>query len=1038
MIVLGLILYFVVNSPLVIRKLANIYAPDYNISYSRIYGNVITGVEVEDLAYKNEALAKYIALKWNPSGLFMKKIIINTLKIEKANVDTIKTLVKSFENNENNENNESDGSKSIDIGVTVHYASVDIDPFVEKGIGVSDLALKAQNVRYTSDSVNVANLDLKVDSNVTDIDLHASLKKGKVLVEELTLNNVDTLALQRLFLPDTNESKKSDVVVMEEDNASQAKPVDPLIPKWVYIDKLEVNILPIVYQPVDIKQLNLSGSNAVFDVQKLLLKKANLELKSSTNLSDIHYKTRVKNNKLIGKVDFKPKKALFELYELPLRQEAIGNIVLDLNVSEKQVVTDLQIKMEQVLKDNKDDFNLDIDNLETHVVYDIKKGSVNADSKVLFTTPYAKNVLVTNIFTMDEQIRYSGEIHAEQFIGVDAKFVKPLNNLQIIYEGDSQSLNTDIESDKLQGTVISSDFKKADLHLESKEALALNEFMELPEELNQTKANFIIDALIHFDTNTSLLAQTKISSNVVNVDANISYQDVLKIDTVTVIPNESLLRTYIEDLKWDSLNPIKMETVLKDDAVDSVLSAGTLAAKAHYDLESKKVDGELALAGLRADISGAADQNLSIDTHINSISSLIDSVNSIYTLGDVPVLKGSADISIKISELKYMDMMLRSPEIIYHVDHKTVHPVNDIDLVIRLEESGILLKRYTFTFETQKLFATKPSTFSLKDEILSISPLWINDQLQITGEYNIKTKKGNIDADAKNLHTEHQLVDLDSKIDIKAVLDTNETDVHGEVILLGGRIHYDTSQKSFASDSDIIIVQDIKKKDESSFMNTLSTSIHIKTENPLIYNEGEVDTKANVDLVVYKVKHGELVLLGTLELLAGGSYTIHGKRFVLDKSYVYFTGKPDRPLIDASVKYKSARHLITITVTGTADTPKIEFSSKPSLTKEQILSVILFDSEGGSKANDADNMMKMMGGTIARTALSDMGIKFDHLTLTDKGLEVGKQLTDKILALLNTVASAVKLKYIHTENIESVMSFGAESQSYDIIYRREF
>jgi translocation and assembly module TamB len=282
------------------------------------------------------------------------------------------------------------------------------------------------------------------------------------------------------------------------------------------------------------------------------------------------------------------------------------------------------------------------------------------------------------------------------------------------------------------------------------------------------------------------------------------------------------------------------------------------------------------------------------------------------------------------------------------------------------------------------------------------------------------------------------LVDLDSKIDIKAVLDTNETDVHGEVILLGGRIHYDTSQKSFASDSDIIIVQDIKKKDESSFMNTLSTSIHIKTENPLIYNEGEVDTKANVDLVVYKVKHGELVLLGTLELLAGGSYTIHGKRFVLDKSYVYFTGKPDRPLIDASVKYKSARHLITITVTGTADTPKIEFSSKPSLTKEQILSVILFDSEGGSKANDADNMMKMMGGTIARTALSDMGIKFDHLTLTDKGLEVGKQLTDKILALLNTVASAVKLKYIHTENIESVMSFGAESQSYDIIYRREF
>lgn len=1032
MIVLGLILYFVVNSPLVIRKLANLYAPDYNITYSRIYGNVLTGVEVEDLAYKNEALAKHIALKWNPSGLLMKKIIINTLKIEKANVDTIQTLVKSFESNE------SDESQPIDFGVTVDYASVDIDPFVEQGIDISDIALKVWNVQYSSDSINVSKLDLKVDSNVTDIDLHASLKKGKLLVKELTLNNVDTLALQTLFLPDTNESKKSDGVAKDEDNTTHTRPVDPLIPQWVYIDKVEVNVLPFVYPPVDIRALNLSGSDAVFNVQKRLLQKANLDLKSSTNLSHIHYKTKVKNNKLIGKVDFKPKKELFDLYELPLRREAIGHIVLDLNVSEKQVVTDLQITMEQVLKADKDDFNLDIDNLETHAVYDIQKGSVKAESKVWLTTPYLKNVSVTNIFTMDGQIEYSGEIQAKQLTGVDEKFVKPLNNLQIIYEGDSQSLKTVIRSDSLQGTVISSDLKKADLHLESKEALMLNEFIELPAELNQTQANFIIDAPIHFDTNTSLSAQARICSNVMNVDANISYKEVLKVNAVSDIPNESLLRTYIKDLKWDSLNPIELEVVLKDDMVKSSLSAGTLDAKAQYVLESKKVDGEVTLAGLRADISGVADQNLSIDTHINSLSSLIESVNSIYTLRDMPVVQGSADISIKIFELKYMDMMLRSPEIIYHADHKTEHPVNDIDFMLRLEESGMLLKRYTFTYETQKLFATKPSTLALKDGLLTISPLWINDQLEITGEYHIQTKKGNLNIGAQKLHTEHPLVDLDSKIDIQAVFDANETDVHGEVILLGGNIHYDTSQKSFATDSDIIIVQDMKKKEENPFMDTLSASIHIKTENPLIYQEGEVDTKANVDLVVYKVKGGELSLLGTVELLAGGSYTIQGKKFVLDKSYVYFTGKPDKPLIDASVKYKSGRHLITITVTGPADTPKVDFSSKPSLSKEQILSVILFDSKAGANANSSDNMMKMMGGTLARSALSDMGFNFDQLSVTEKGVEVGKKLTDKIIVIVDTVISGVKTNYIHTKNIESVMSFGAESQSYDIIYRKEF
>ena len=48
-IVLGLLLYFVLNSALVVRKAADTYAPDYNISYSRIHGNVLTGVKIEDL-----------------------------------------------------------------------------------------------------------------------------------------------------------------------------------------------------------------------------------------------------------------------------------------------------------------------------------------------------------------------------------------------------------------------------------------------------------------------------------------------------------------------------------------------------------------------------------------------------------------------------------------------------------------------------------------------------------------------------------------------------------------------------------------------------------------------------------------------------------------------------------------------------------------------------------------------------------------------------------------------------------------------------
>lgn len=1032
-IVLSPVFYFVANSPLVIKKLADTFAPDYNISYSSIHGNILTGVEIGDLAYDNASIAQHITLKWNPSGLLRKKIIVNTLQIEKANVDTIKTFIASFENNE------SSTTEPFAFGIGVRHLSLDIEPFVEQGIKISKVALDVKGVEYDSNSISVDALDLQVDSNITDIRLYASLKEGKVSVKELHVKDVDALALQSIFLSGSNESNESDMVVSTEDNNSESEQANPLIPKLVVIEKLETNILPFDYDTLEVKHLVLKGEDAVFDVQNLVLQKADLELRGSTNLSDVVYKTKVKDNLFTGQVRLVPTKALFELYKLPVRKEAIGDIVIDLTVSQEQVIADLNTKMKQLLKGEKDDFNLDIDSLVSHVVYDIKQGAMKANSKVMLSTPYAKDISLTNLFTMDENISYSGEVHAEQIIGVDAKFVKPLNNLQITYEGDSQSIKTAIESDDLQGTFASSDFKKAALHLESKEPIALNEFIELPAELNQTKVNVVIDAPIRFDENVSLVAYAKINSNVVNMDANISYEEALQIKTVSHIPEESLLRTYSKELKWDSLNPIRAEAILIDDGVDVDLNTGTLTAKAHYVLESTKVDGKITLGGLYADISGIAKEKLSIRTKIDSMQSLIESIQSIYTLADVPPVKGSADISVELTDLKTVDIALKSPEMIYYPDHKTEHHVSDIDLEVSMEDSNVILKRYTLTYASKKYFSTKPSIVSFIDGNLSIAPFRLNDQLEIVGEYNTQTKKGTINADGKNVHIAHEMVEFDSDVAIKTVLDGNKTSVNGEVIILGGTIDYDVNQKSFASDSDIIIVQDIKEEKDTPFTDNLSVSIHIKTKNPLILKQGPIDIKAIIDLIVYKAELGDLMLLGTVEIPEGGSYTFEGKKFVLNKSFVYFTGNPNKPMLDASARYRSAKHLITIKATGAADVPKIDFSSKPSLTKEQILSVILFDSEAGTGTNTGDDMMRMMGGAMAKSVLSDVGIKFDHLVVGEgNSIEVGQKLTEKIMTIFNTVLSQLKVKYRHSKHLESVISVGAESQSYDIMYTREY
>jgi len=284
------------------------------------------------------------------------------------------------------------------------------------------------------------------------------------------------------------------------------------------------------------------------------------------------------------------------------------------------------------------------------------------------------------------------------------------------------------------------------------------------------------------------------------------------------------------------------------------------------------------------------------------------------------------------------------------------------------------------------------------------------------------------------------MIELDSAINIKTVLNGEKTSVKGKIILLGGDIHYDLGAKTYPSDSDIIIVQDMKKEEASPFMDNLSTLIQVETKKPLIYKQGPIDIQAKVDLDIHKAEHAELMVLGEVVILKGGSYTFEGKKFVLDKSNIYFTGNPNKPLLDMSVKYKSLNHLITIGISGTPATPNITFSSIPSLNKEQILSIILFDSEEGADTNSGEDMMRMMGGAMAKSALSDMGIKLDHLAIGSSGsVEVGKKITDKITFIyVNDEIPQVRVKYQHSPHWESVISADAESESYDIVYKRDF
>jgi len=1176
-VVLVVAIVFAANSSWVIKKAADKFAPDYNISYDDIRGNVFTGVTIAGLKFDNKNITKNIKFSWNPSKILYKRVAINEISGEDLDVAVVKELIASFPKSVDDNST----SSPLPVVITVGKVHLTVKPFEEQGILISKTVLDVEDVTYASDSLDINNLSLQLDTNVVKVLLEASLEDGKLQIEQLlaeeidsvflekmfltkdknstkeektetdktaenekkeplnplipkevelkyfltsiqprlyktanieqvkvevkdfntdieklmsnsvnsmavgnftllfdsnvshidisgnlkdetltfediNLKKINTLALQHLFVPETNASADPNIdenrtVISDDKKTEEDKEVNHLIPKYVLLKSMTTQIVPATYDPVNILDLLLHLKDVKFNTQKLVVENGYVDLNGTTNLSNITYKGKIKDNQILGPVVISPNEELFTLYQLPVRREAIGDITIDIDASKEHVVADLKAKAKELLLVEKSDanstddntskaFNIDIDSLLSHVVYTIKDNTMVADTQIMITTPYAKDISVTNKFLMDKNMSYSGEIKADKVIGIDAKLVQPLNNFKVKYSGDLKSVKTDISSDGLKGSFVSSDFKKGLFHIETTEAIEVDKMIALPGELNGTKVNAVIDVPLNFEKITPLNATAKITSNITNIDADIIYGETLKAKVTSIIPKDSLLINFDKNVKWNAISPLVINADLGKKDATLNLKSKELASDIKYLLENGKVDGNIRLGGLVTDVKGLAEEKITINAKVDSMESLMTSVKSFYTLEDLPPVEGALNLSVDIMKLKQANLTLSSPKIIYHSDRKTEYLINDVKLVLSADKSKVQLKSYTVTYDEMKIFSTKPSVINMKENIIEIAPLWLNDQLQVVGTYDLKTKKGDISADASNLHIAHKMIELDSAINIKTVLNGEKTSVKGKVVLLGGKIYYDLGTKTYPSDSDILIVQDMKKEEGSPFMDNLSMMIDVTTKKPLVYKQGPIDIEATVDLDIHKGERGEPMILGEANILKGGSYTFEGKKFVLDRSNIYFTGNPSKPLLDISVKYKSLNHLITIAVSGTPATPTIIFSSVPSLKKEQILSIILFDSEEGAGTNSGEDMMKMMGGAMAKSALSDMGIKLDHLAIgTDGSMEVGKKLTDKIMFIyINDEIPQVRVKYLHSPTLESVISADEESEAYDIVYKRDF
>ena len=560
--------------------------------------------------------------------------------------------------------------------------------------------------------------------------------------------------------------------------------------------------------------------------------------------------------------------------------------------------------------------------------------------------------------------------------------------------------------------------------------------------MNATQVNVLIDAPVNFNNLSAINGKAKIRSNVANMDADIVYGKEIKAKITTTIPRDSLLINYDKNVHYEVISPLVTNiTVGKKDIKVNVTSK-KINANVMMKPFAKTVDGKIHIAGMSATLKAKPNGDIAITSDVGSFTALLDTVQQFYTIDGLPKIDGKLDVSVLVKKNRDVTLSLTSPQVIYHADRKTDHEINNVKVVLGKKGDNISLNSYQLNYDSLKIFATKPSLVKFnKEGNIVISELWLNDQLKVTGALDTKKMKGQILADAPTFHLAHEMIDLDSAINIKTVLDGNSTNIDGKVTLLGGDIHYDLTRKTFPSDSDIVIIQDMKKKEPTPFMDNLTIAVNIDTKKPLIFKQGPVDIQAKVNAGVHKAILSDPMVIGSVDLIDGGSYIFQGKRFVLENSHVYFTGNPNKPMLDITVKYRTIKNsLITINITGTPTVPNILFSSVPSKTKEEILSIILFDSEEGAGTNSGNDMMKMMGGAMAKSALNNLGIKLDHLVIGEgNSVEVGKKISDKTTVIyINGDIPEMRVKYDYSPSIEAVVGASERSESADVVYKKDF
>jgi len=932
-------------------------------------------------------------------------------------------------------------------GFTVRQLRIELKPGEYAGVKYRNPILSIKNLRANLHTQRIVaqKIEANLDTPQAHLNLDAAIDEKMIRVRHLDINDLNLTAIQELASLKKSTPPASEASNNVKSPNAQSGNTLPFIPSSILLEKGEIRAGPYRIDPLRLKQARASIEGMHFNLTKMLATKGRVDVDLQSNLAAGRLCGEIQDNVLTldsgGGSKLRLKKELFQTLGTPLRARAFSPIGVTGRIDPNALDLNLSFSAHKILTDRNASFNIDIDHSVTGVVYRFSDGSLQVKHESRIATPQTPSMLLkATLGGRKDALRYQGRLEVGALKLGEEKIERMLSNPRIKFSGDLHSLEATLDAGLLGGRFVSQDLKKGRLEIESKEPLRLSEYFKLPKKLKgATVSSLRIVSPIDLTKPLPVDSNLTLHSNLVEINGRIGYDGNLTTDLFASFPKNSLLKKLDPKLKLSALNPLRLKLEKNGEKWHLLAKSKVLNIKADYDLAGDELLGIVRIAGTRIDISGRLKETISAKLSSPSVKKLISGIRRIYAV-EVPRLDGDLALTFKVEKLSKATLELRSKQFVPDATARIKSPIKNILLLlgIDLKRQSLIVKKYHLEIAGMKLFADKASILQLQKNRLILKELWINDSLKVQGYYDLKEAKGEVTAKSARFKLKHQNADLEAAVDIRAKIMGEKIDASGKITLLGGTVMYDIQAKGYASDEDIVILQHLKKNKESFFRKNVQLNLYIETKKPLLFKQKNAYVELRPQLSIIKGYNGDLQLMGSIPLAKNGYYIFEGKRFTLQPSSINFTGKPTRPLLDINLVYRRYSRTVYISVNGPATEPILNFSSDPYMTREQILSFILFDTvDSGESAGDT---LTMVGGGIAKSILGNLGLKVDTLILTGQGFEVGKKITDKITIIYDQKSAEPKVvvRIQHSKRTETDISIGSESQSVDIIYKREF